>query len=66
MPHEEVIESVKNAVVARGLPESAADRILAWLEEAETGSFAAREQREQLHKILEVMKGYESGTPEEE
>ena len=66
MPHEEVIEGVKNAVSAKGLPNSAADRILAWLNEAESGSFAAKERREQLHKILEVMEGYGSGSQGEE
>ncbi|MDF1659330.1 MAG: hypothetical protein P1U58_17065 [Verrucomicrobiales bacterium] len=65
MPHEEVIEGVKNAAVAKGLPESAADRILAWLNEAESGSFAAKERREQLHKILEVMHGYDTRAQEE-
>ena len=66
MPHEEVVKSVKNAAIAGGLPESAADLILAWLNEAETGSsFAAKERREQLHKILEVMDGYDTGARKE-
>jgi len=66
MPHPEIIKSVKTAVSAKGLSESAANRILAWLTEAETGSFAAIDQREQLHKILEVMVGYDSDSQGEE
>lgn len=66
MAHIEIIASVKNAVTRKGLPESAASRILAWLDQAETGIFAASEQREQLHKILEAMDGFVSGDQEDE
>ena len=66
MAHREVIESVKNAAARKGLPSSAADRILAWLNQAETGSFAASEQREQLHKILEAMAGSDSEDQDDE
>jgi hypothetical protein len=66
MPHKEIIESVKNAVSAKGLPESASDRMLAWLNEAESGSFASSDQREQIHKILDAMVGYGSESDEEE
>ena len=58
MPHDKLIEAVKKTVSARGLKSNVSSRIVAWLDQADGGEFAAKDREEQLQKILDVLPGY--------
>jgi hypothetical protein len=60
MPHQELKKAISSAVSKHRLDDSATTRIIAWLEQAEAGDFAARDQEEQLQKILSVLPGYQN------
>jgi hypothetical protein len=55
MPHLEIIAKIREVVAARGLPESLAERILAYLKQAESSEFPNKDRQEQIHLILEAI-----------
>ncbi len=61
MPHPKLKEALEKVAEERGLEFAAASRINAWLEQAESGEFAAADREEQLQKILSVLPGHEAG-----
>jgi hypothetical protein len=52
MPHPQVIAQIREVVAAKGLRENLAERIVAYLKQAESSEFPNKDRAEQIDLIL--------------
>lgn len=55
MPHERVVKALEDACKRRTLPPEVTRKILAWIQQAETGDFNNKDSDQQLGLILDAL-----------